>query len=174
LLWGALFEFNQPTRPHDLEDESIGSFLERRFGTPDVGNNVVSAVLHGIYAGDIYKLSIKSLLPAVWHSEGVWGSISQSSLNTARTGERPALLKDVRLQQELLPKLEGTMIDGMNQASVYTFKGGLGALTNALEKSLKENPNITFRMGQKVNEVEYDAESDGIKVPFLPPSTGLC
>ena len=77
---GALFEFQRPQRATwaqynnpEVDDESVASFLERRLGTPDVGNNIVSAVLHGIYAGDVNQLSARSLLPKLWYGESKRG-----------------------------------------------------------------------------------------------------
>ena len=42
----------------DLRDESIHDFISRRFNS-SVADNIVSAMVHGIYAGDSHKLSVK-------------------------------------------------------------------------------------------------------------------
>jgi oxygen-dependent protoporphyrinogen oxidase len=168
LIKDAIFEFTRPPRPRDLEDESVGSFLERRLGSSDPGNNIVSAVLHGIYAGDIYQLSIKSLVPRLWHQEGVHGSIIKGMLESLRTQTVPMPYRDAMLQNKMVDKLQGPLLNSMGAASVYTFKQGIGQLSSALEKSLQGNKNVEFKMGHKISNVEYDAASDGIKV-FFPP-----
>lgn len=55
--------FKEPLveRNTTLKDESIHSFISRRLGV-HVAENLVSAMVHGIYAGDIKKLSIKVLV----------------------------------------------------------------------------------------------------------------
>jgi oxygen-dependent protoporphyrinogen oxidase len=163
LIIGSILEFSQPTRPFDLEDESIGSFLNRRLRSPDPGNNIVSAILHGVYAGDIYQLSMKSLGPMAWYQENMHGSISQATLANTNSGERTMPTKDALLQQDMVPKLKG-LVDKMKGASVYTFRGGLGTLSDTLTKSLEANHNVQFKMEQKISDVEYTSSSDSIKV----------
>jgi oxygen-dependent protoporphyrinogen oxidase len=164
LLKGGLFEYAQPSRPANLEDESIGSFLERRLGSAEPGNNIVSAVLHGIYAGDIYKLSAKSLMPGIWHEEGVHGSIMRAKMENGRAGESTMPYKDVLLDQDLKLKINQSLRETMSHASVYTFKGGLGTFSDALEKSLRANPNVQFKMGYEVGSLEYDETANAVKV----------
>ena len=163
-LTGALFEITRDKRPASLDDESIGSFLERRLGSRNPGDNIVSAVLHGIYAGDIYQLSVKSLIPRLWFLEGMFENITQSVLNTLTKKITMMPYADMRLQQELAPKLKGSIADKMQMASVYTFKEGIGALSGALEKYLRNNPRVEFKLGQKVSGLEYEPKGDGIMV----------
>jgi oxygen-dependent protoporphyrinogen oxidase len=164
LLMGAAFEYSRPPRPETLDDESVGSFLNRRLGSPDPGNNIVSAVLHGIYAGDIYQLSMKSLAPKFWYNEAVYGGLSKAIFQSMSSRTNSMLQKDVVLQQEIAPKLKGPLMNAMGPASVYTFREGIGALSAALEESLRANPNVELRLNQKVSKIEHDGESDGIKV----------
>ena len=53
-LSSILAEFAVKPRRSNLADESVGGFLERRFGKA-ITENLASAVYHGIYAGDIYE-----------------------------------------------------------------------------------------------------------------------
>lgn len=164
LMKGSLFEFNQPPRSAALEDESVGSFLNRRLGSPRPGNNIVSAVLHGIYAGDIYQLSVKSLLPSAWHQEGTYGSISEAILKTTVDGKKFMSSKDAQIQQSLGGEDRKALTDRFRRASVYTFKGGLGTFSDVLGASLKANKNVQIRLGQKIEEVDHDGGSDSILV----------
>lgn len=171
LAVGAAFEYGRPSRPHDLEDESVGSFLNRRLGTSEPANNLVSAVLHGIYAGDIYQLSIKSLLPKAWVWEMWRGSIAKAMIARMQEGIDMVPRRDVRLQEELMPKIDGPLTNLMATASVYSFKQGLTGLSVALERSLQANPNVQFKLNDKVTAVELDQENDGIKVCYTTRSS---
>jgi protoporphyrinogen/coproporphyrinogen III oxidase len=173
LFSGAIFEYNRPSRPINLDDESVGSFLERRLGSPDPGNNIVSAVLHGIYAGDIYQLSARSLMPKFWYYEGFRGSISNSMYSAMRERSHWIPLRDAALQNEMIQKVDKNVLNLMGGASVYTFKEGIGALSESLERSLRANPNVEFKMNEEVSRIEYDGENDGVKVKFQSTSYSL-
>lgn len=162
---GFLGEFRRPRRPDNLQDESVASFLERRLGSPHVANNIVSAVLHGIYAGDINQLSARSLMGRLYHQEKVDGSLIKAGINAMKEGAVFMTRKDVDLQAELLTNIQG-LLSTLNdaRASVYTFKKGIGALTDALEKSLQERYNVTFKLNAKIISLKYDGEGDAIKV----------
>lgn len=162
---GFLGEFRRPQRPDNVQDESVASFLERRTGSPHVGNNIVSAVLHGIYAGDINQLSARSLMGRLYYQEKVDGSVVKAAINAMKEAAVFMPRKDVTLQSELTANIRGLLstLNGAN-ASVYTFKKGIGALTDALEKSLQERYNVTFKLNEKITSVKYDGEGDAIKV----------
>lgn len=164
LLWGAFREYSNPGRDSSLEDESIGHFLERRLGTSKPGDNIVSAVFHGIYAGDIYKLSAKSLLPSLWDEEGQYGSIAKAKVATGRSGETRMQLKDVLLKEEMASIISAELMYKLADASVYTLKGGLATFSNALEASLKANPKVKFEMRKVITSIKYDAESETVLV----------
>ncbi|KAH6690211.1 protoporphyrinogen oxidase-like protein [Leptodontidium sp. MPI-SDFR-AT-0119] len=164
LVWGSFTERYRPTRPRELDDESVGSFIARRMASDNVGNNIVSAVLHGIYAGDINQLSVKSLMPQIWHYEAWKGSLMKAILTKMSERLDVVSRKDTDLRMELRPKIDKTLSDAMMFASVYSFKEGIGALSGAMEKALRNNPNVEFKMETGVTAVEYDGESDGIKI----------
>jgi len=164
LIWGSLTEQYRPARSNDMDDESVGSFLARRMMNEAPGNNIVSAVLHGIYAGDINQLSIKSLMPMLWHYEAWKGSIMKATYT--RMAEKLDIVskRDMDLKLEVLPKIKADLSDALKYASVYSFKEGIGALSGALEKALRENPNVDFKKETGVTAVEYDGESDSVKI----------
>ncbi|KAJ1559809.1 hypothetical protein HK405_009273, partial [Cladochytrium tenue] len=63
----------------DDDDESVHDFVARRF-SPAIAENVVSAVLRGIYAGDARKLSARSAAAGLWNLEKKHGSILRGML----------------------------------------------------------------------------------------------
>ncbi|ESZ95575.1 hypothetical protein SBOR_4055 [Sclerotinia borealis F-4128] len=157
-----LFEYTRPRRSLEIEDESVGSFLTRRTGGADLPDNLVSAVFHGIYAGDIYKLSAKSILPAQWGMEGAHGSISAAMSHVEKF--RNAMAEDVEMENKernLFTDNERAIVEG---TSVYTFRRGIGTLSEALESSLRSNPNVEIKLGEYVKNIEYDDQSEGIKI----------
>ncbi|KAI9644902.1 oxygen-dependent protoporphyrinogen oxidase [Ciborinia camelliae] len=161
-MFNTLFEYKRPRRPLELEDESVGSFLVRRTGGTDLPDNLVSAVFHGIYGGDIYKMSAKSILPTQWGMEGAYGSISAGIPQVKKF--RNATAEDEEMEKKeksLFTDNENAIV---NDASVYTFRRGISTLSEALESSLRSNPNVKIKLGECVGEIKYDDESDGIKI----------
>ena len=65
-------------RPKNIteKDESIYDFVSRRL-SKDIANNLVDAMISGIYSGDIKKLSVRSCSPLnkLWEYEQAHGSI---------------------------------------------------------------------------------------------------
>lgn len=93
------------------EDESLDAFLERRFGRRLV-DHFFAAVLTGVFAGDLKKLSAQSCLPALVTAEKEYGSVLRGLLHSLRTpqaGTRPGL---------------------------FTFEGGLAVIGEAAAQRL--------------------------------------
>ena len=164
-LFRSLGEVTRDRRPSNLEDESVASFLNRRLGGPEIGDNIVSAVFHGIYAGDIHQLSAKSILRRFWDYEGQHGSIMEG---TRAAWEQTSKNVRSRSSSSAAPKNTSSLQDRMRGASVFTFKEGIGQFSSALEASLRTNPNVEFKTGETVTSIDYDAESDGISVRISP------
>jgi oxygen-dependent protoporphyrinogen oxidase len=164
IFTGFAVESNKPRRSSDLKDESVGSFLERRLGNTHVGNNLASAVLHGIYAGDMYQLSIKSLQPIAWHIEGRYGSLFTGMKRLFLEG-----LRDIDYRDTVLFRLLGNPSDLAGgrkalDASVYSFKQGIGELSDALVAALKTNPKVRLKTGERVKKLSFDGGSNSLKV----------
>ena len=142
---GTLTEVTKPQRPDDLHDESIGSFLSRRFGSA-LANNVVSAIFHGIYAGDIYKLSARSILAGAWETEKRHASIVKGLLLQAFGDLRPIAVDDLAIVTEYQrqpPMSE--ILETAKKSSVFTFKGGIGELADRIKFKLLETPNVDIK-----------------------------
>ncbi|RDW78076.1 hypothetical protein BP5796_05928 [Coleophoma crateriformis] len=164
-FWQAFGEPWRRPRDNSLEDESVGSFLARRFGTSHIGDNIVSAVLHGIYAGDINKLSAKSLLPSLWHEEKRFGSLIRGAAFKASRNMKILQVRDAVLDLTIKNQLAGAPIQQtLEDASVYTFKNGMETLTKALASYLRAMKNVQIKTGHPINSVKYMAETDRIKI----------
>ncbi|KAG4035244.1 hypothetical protein MFRU_001g00150 [Monilinia fructicola] len=161
-FYKMIFEYRRPRRPLDLEDESVGSFLARRTGGPDIPENLVSAVFHGIYAGDIYKLSARSITPVQWGMEGAYGSISAAMSQMGKFQNATAEDAEMETKEKSLFTDNERAI--VKDTSVYTFRRGIGTLSEALEYSLRNNPNVEIKLGEHVGNIEYDVQSESIKI----------
>ncbi len=176
---GVLAEVTKPRRPVDLQDESIGSFVTRRFGSA-LADNVVSAIFHGIYAGDIYKLSARAILPSLWALEGRSNSIIKGLLEQAFGEMQPIatsdldIIKTLRSQPNMSDKLEV-----VKKSSVFTFKAGIGELADRLESQLDKSDNVLILENTDVKQIEIQSVVAGEKVrtpvhDFDPSSMIFC
>lgn len=101
------------------DDESLGHFLERRLGK-EVLERIVEPLLAGIYAGDTYKLSLKSTFPQFRTMEQ-----KNRSLILGMMASR----KNVTEESAHLPA-------AVRNSVFVTFKRGLGSLVTGLVDAL--------------------------------------
>jgi len=94
-------------------DISVGEFLERRFGREMV-DVVLEPLLGGIYAGDAYRLSLRSTFPD-WFKE---------------RGRGASLLRSARAEQK------GKGAKGAARSPFRSLVGGMGELIDALAQSI--------------------------------------
>jgi oxygen-dependent protoporphyrinogen oxidase len=81
-----------------VEDESIRAFISRRFSSM-VADRIVSAMVSGIYAGDISELSARACFGRLWHMERKYGSIIRGLWSTRNDKTD---VDAQRIQRELL------------------------------------------------------------------------
>ena len=146
-------------RDYYLEDQSIGDFLARRFG-PQVVDRVVSAVFHGIYAGDVYQLSANSLLSTQWRDELEQGSILEGVVKSMFEGPEFSAreLAFLKTMKDLPPLPKDTSVR-YARASVFTYRYGLQQLVEKLKEQLAANPNVQFLTNTQVTKLHK--EEDG-------------
>ena len=181
-LRGIFYEYFQDQRPKSLQDESVGAFISRRLG-PSIAENIVSAVFHGIYAGDIYQLSARSLMPTQWYHEGwaksvSYGVLKASSGSVSVMSKRDFLLfnglKQSMREKNGQPVPGADVITKIAKSSVYTFKKGIGQLATQLEKALKTRLSIKIYRNRPINKLK-SIEVDGTqKVYTLSSLSALC
>ncbi|ORY77404.1 hypothetical protein BCR37DRAFT_382921 [Protomyces lactucae-debilis] len=152
-LGSLMLEPFRKRRPASLQDESIGSFISRRF-SPIMANNMLSAVVHGIYSGSVDALSVKSTFGALWKYEGQAGSVVAGILR----GTETLSPFDQQLYAKL--KLENTeMAEKLKDTSVYSFQGGLMTMTNRLQTLLKESGRVNVEQGAPVRRLEVHGDT---------------
>lgn len=148
---GLLREPSVKVRPDHVQDESVGDFISRRFGG-HIADNLYSALLHGIYAGDIYKLSVKTILPLLWHLEqiseaGIMGEIAEQMWK----GESLLPYDDIEFtlqSDQTMNMFEGpvkAVATKLQGSSVYTFKKGLAQLAEKTGAALIGSKNVEIK-----------------------------
>ena len=176
MLRGMLAEPAVDPRPSHIEDESVGVFVTRRFGKP-VAENLVSAILHGIYAGNLYKLSARTLFPQLWHLEtmdiGIVGSLFDNMWNGRGLFSYEQLNLLAQMSQSMPPEKQLTdVLRPLISASVYTFKRGLEQLITRLEAALRNSRNVTIKTTTVANSMRFDQGNKTIALRTQSSSGG--
>src|SRR5690606_21662063 len=128
----ALADVWKRPQPQD-DDESLGGFLARRIGD-EIVKHIAEPLLAGIYAGDLYKLSLQATFPQFAQYEKDHGSIILGS----------------RHQRALMAEKN----KGKPPATFMTFRKGLTTMVEALKKELE---SITIHTGVKVDALNPQA-----------------
>jgi protoporphyrinogen/coproporphyrinogen III oxidase len=146
------------SRDSSIEDESVGSFLSRRFG-PAMADNIASAGMHGIYAGDIYQLSARALLTLPYALELQPAKVLSSFVRLTSNGSTtPKRDHEFMLASQLksLPDVAGI--------SVYTLKKGLGQLVEAIVKYLQHAENVTIITSCDTPKIKFTPGTEDVHV----------
>ena len=161
----ALFEPFRSQRSSALRDESIGSFVQRRLDKR-LGVNLASAVMHGIYAGDIWQLSARTLLAQAWQLEGYGGSIYKGMFQLQQQTSSPKTHMlfhpyDLDLYKAARDEvnLDGTFLAHRDRSAMFTFKNGMAELTQALKNNLERNGRVDFKFGSRVQDYRLAEEN---------------
>ena len=127
------------------EEESIGAFLERRFGA-EAKDILAGPLLGGIYAGDVDQLSLEATFPQLVSVELKHGSLIRGLFAAAQ-----ARAKASDGRQGLWQLLQWLRRDEQETPSpFYSLRRGMGALVDALVDRL---PAGTLRTQSPVESV---------------------
>ncbi len=148
------FTINDEQAFYSDVDESVDSLVRRRLG-PNVADNLISAMIHGIFACDSRLLSVRMGLPLLWDAEKLRGSIVMGMLrgvkNKAEKEKEKAEWDD----------LEGGLGKRREGWSLYGLKGGIGALTDRLSEMARQE-GVEIRMESDVQGLRKSV--DGMEV----------
>lgn len=119
-------------------------------------DNVASAIIHGVYAGDIGKLSIKSVMPFLKDVESQSGSIVKhvlKSITKKRKNDEPDLSVELQLYENLIsPQADLQALQSNLKAyPMIKLKDGMESLPKHLANYLVNNTNTKFTMGPQLN-----------------------
>ncbi|CAG8446644.1 1721_t:CDS:2 [Diversispora eburnea] len=140
------------------EDESIHSFITRRLNEK-IANILISAIVHGIYAGDIKKLSIKSTFTNLYKMEKLYGSILKGSFskNSFLSTKDLNWIQDINRDNK-------DLMNTIKNSSLYSFKDGIEQLVLALVEDLKTRSNVELKTLTNVKELKFKEEENEIEI----------
>ncbi|OAV88411.1 protoporphyrinogen oxidase [Puccinia triticina 1-1 BBBD Race 1] len=140
----------EESRTRSIDDESIQEFIARRFGE-GIGEELISGMVHGIYAGDYKQLSVRSsLFKPVWELERKYGGV----LNGLRASNKQQDPTDLNNEEERIRRtLMDQSLQDLVNSSVWGLKGGLETLILSLKKWLEKKPNVTLKAAEGVESV---------------------
>ena len=154
ILAGALEPFKSSRfingEPKDgIEDESMYDFMKRRFNE-HTAINLMGAVAHGVYAGDVKQLSIQSTLRMLYEAEKNYGSVivgmMRGAANTSTMRERGMAVRSRDKDPEWFGHME--------KMSVLGFKEGMETLPDRLLSWLEQRPNVEIIRNDPVVSIE--------------------
>lgn len=153
-IWGGIFgEIFRSRRGKDVTDESVGSWISRRLN-PRIAQNIASAVFHGIYAGDIDRLSARSIIPSLWRLEEAHGSVSWGFLSALMGGGVGYPASDWKVRRELAPLNKWHLMQLRKEHTVMvSFVKGMETLTSRLVRYLEKAPNVRIRTNSTVKSL---------------------
>jgi oxygen-dependent protoporphyrinogen oxidase len=140
-----------------IEDESLDSFLSRRFGE-DFARIFGSALVHGIYACDSKELSVKTAFPGLWKvEERGMGSVVMGYLRDAFIGTGKE--SETGEGHEL-----GTVEGQMQGVSVFSFRRGIEEISKALKEWLSRRQSVQIRTSTEARSIRFDSHSKTFQV----------
>lgn len=119
----------------------MDSLFSRRFGKT-FARIFGSALVHGIYATDSRRLSVRAAFPGIWDAEERGrGSIVRGFLLPGKKAKT-----NVEENYDL-----GNTLNMMRGVSVYSFKDGMETLTKAMEDALLASKNVEILSNTSVS-----------------------
>ena len=158
-------------------DESVEDFVKRRFGSNKISENMLSGVFRGIYAGDVGKLSVNLVAPALKFTEQIHGllvrSMGKNLLKTlaGRKLPLPPASKAYTAYETLInPEANFTELGlYLRKFPMYRLRGGLQQFPLLLAEHLENNvPNVEIKYNTEVKEVDVSQLLiDGVKYDHI-------
>ncbi|KAL5332364.1 hypothetical protein BJX70DRAFT_384360 [Aspergillus crustosus] len=162
-----LFEPGKAGPKDPFQDESVMEFVSRRL-SPELANNLVSSVWHGILAGDIDKLSAEALMGILRHYERldrrIIGSIVRySKLNLRIISNDDLLARSAMLESK--PASHGAFLAELTKDSTtMTFKNGVSQLIDALATALHSSDKVEILTGTNIEHIKQDSKTSDLTI----------
>ncbi|GJN72925.1 oxygen-dependent protoporphyrinogen oxidase [Purpureocillium lilacinum] len=160
-FWAGLgFLFRRLTRSRSravpLKDMSISEWLRDISMSRSVGDNIASAMVHGIYGGDIDLLSARSVFDRLY-----WGYY----LPNMGPGVRQMTAREEVLMSSFARDPQIRSMALKPKGSLLHFGGaGMESLPLALADALEAQPNVEIRKGSPVSSISYDKEAQKVEI----------
>ncbi|PFH61900.1 hypothetical protein XA68_15916 [Ophiocordyceps unilateralis] len=125
--------------------------------------DLASALMHGVYGGDVDRLSARQVLgPMYWRYHLERPARGHVVMPRSELAFLRAWGADARVR-EMAKRDKGALL--------HFGSAGLESLTGALERALSEKQNVTIRKGCAVQGLSFDQESSQVMVKTSPSST---
>ncbi len=133
-----LYEIIAPKGP---DDETVADFITRRLGKESL-EKLIDPMCLGVYAGDPYKMSIKSSFPRIKELEQEYGSLIRAliKLQRAKSKEQRAKGRGTRDERR---------VNAAPGGNLTSFYNGTDSITNALADRLGDR----LRLGVIVEDI---------------------
>ncbi|CDF88132.1 BN860_03048g1_1 [Zygosaccharomyces bailii CLIB 213] len=171
LISGFLGERMRSAAGRPRGDESVHSFISRRFGNEYVSTNLVSAVFHGIYADDVKQLSARKVMGRMVEYEAKYGSILRGAKKSKQANGRQltpsGLTPLVSLYQDAFEKDKyelARLCKDFGKYSMIGLTGGLETFTKAVSQELIKWPNVEIVTSKKVGKITLGKMSQQVTV----------
>ncbi|KAL4810879.1 hypothetical protein BDV18DRAFT_128169 [Aspergillus unguis] len=168
VLWSLITEAWKPNLRNPPRDESVYAYLSRRF-SPELADNLVSSVYHGIFAGDIDQLSAQTLLGQLRRTEFQGGSIMSTIFESMTSGTRRYILEDL-LAMEAIAGARSTESQKNyikllgRDSSTLTFKKGVRQLVDALIEALNRSGKVRILTNVDISRIVQDPKSHDLTI----------
>ncbi|KAL7820410.1 Protoporphyrinogen oxidase [Trichoderma aethiopicum] len=139
-----------------VQDLSIADWIQHITGSRAVAENLASAMVHGIYGGDIYTLSARSVLDRFYwvHYLPALGP------NVRHMALSEQVFMEAMGQDPLIRKLAQ-----QPRGALLNFgAAGMETLPIALADALNGQANVEVKLGAKVTGLEYESETEMMKI----------
>jgi oxygen-dependent protoporphyrinogen oxidase len=140
---------NKATAASQLADESLASFVQRRFGR-EVFERLVQPLVGGIYTADPEKLSLAATLPRFLEAEQEYGSLLRATWQQARGRAR------------MKPESKKPDASGARYGMFVAPRRGMASLVSTLHQRLR---NTHIHLNTPVDKLERTTDSQWRVVP---------
>ncbi|EHN02690.1 Hem14p [Saccharomyces cerevisiae x Saccharomyces kudriavzevii VIN7] len=178
LIPGMLGEWFRKKSQHPGQDESVESIINRRFGNKSMSNNMISALLRGIYGDDVSLLSAKRTFRKIYYNELKHGSNTQAMIDNMREKSKGKKSEDSQRPLtgclndyvKAFGKNESNLLDLSNKLKRYPMlglAGGLEKFPQVVRNALNKFDNVEIVTNEPVVQiVKHDAnvKTIGLKV----------
>ncbi|KAH8375149.1 hypothetical protein KR200_009008 [Drosophila serrata] len=162
-LFGVLPPFTKPlykamlrdlftkSTPAKTGDESIYSFVERRFGK-EIADYAISPMICGICAGNAREISVRFLMEGLFEKEQKYGGVLKGTLFALFNNKA----KDTKegLFAQGLPKLYTQALQ--EKWAMYGLQGGLEILPRAMRKYLVER-DVNVQLSNECRNLSFNS-----------------
>jgi protoporphyrinogen/coproporphyrinogen III oxidase len=149
------------------QDESVASFVTRRLG-PQIANNLVSAIYHGIYAGDIERLSAQMLLGPYHDLEKAEGRVIGPILKMINSEARFLMMDNFLALHSIGYKRPQSHWNDLSRlvagSSVLTLKSGMSTLPERLQKAVKDSGKVEILVNTPPSAITRDRQTSDLTV----------